>query len=74
MTMTGYDDALTTEEIPTCAIGDPHISSITKESCVFWKTEWPMSVQNPHIGQAGCTKLLIDGHVRPDTAALCVLP
>ena len=37
----------------------------------LWRTGWSTFVQNPQHSQAGSTKLLIDGHVRPYTAAPC---
>ena len=38
----------------------------------FWRTGWSTFVKIPHHSQAGSTKLLIDGHVRPYTAVPCV--
>jgi hypothetical protein len=65
------DDATTTEGISTWAVGDPHISSVTGEAFDLWRTGWSTFVQIPQHSQAGSTKLLIDGHVKPYTAAPC---
>ena len=37
----------------------------------FWRIGWSTFAKIPQHSQAGSTKLLIDGHVRPCTAAPC---
>jgi len=65
------DNVSTTDGISIYAVGDPHISSVTGEAFDLWRTGWSTFVKIPQHSQAGSTKLLIDGHVTPYTAAPC---
>jgi len=65
-TTTRLTDSSACDAIPTSAIGDPHVTSVTGEKFDLWKTGWSTFVQIPKDVQPNSvSKLVVTGNVLP---------
>jgi len=69
---TRFTDSSACDAIPTSAIGDPHVTSVTGVKFDLWKTGWSTFVQIPKDVQPNFVpKIVITGNVLPYGVDVC---